>query len=156
MPRRGRIVKREIVPDAKYNSEIVIRLVHKIMRDGKKQKAEKIVYDALDIAAQQMKREPLDLLEQAVRNSTPLLEVKPRRVAGATYRVPVEVKGNRGMSLAIRWLVTSTRARGGRTMAEKLAAELVDAVQGQGATIKKREEIHKMAEANRAFVHFRW
>jgi small subunit ribosomal protein S7 len=156
MPRRGKVIKREIYPDSRYNSEMVVQIIHRIMQDGKKRKAENIVYNALDIASERIKRAPIDLLEQALRNSTPLLEVKPRRVAGATYRVPVEVKGNRGTSLAIRWLVKSAKARSGKSMAEKLAAEFIDAVQGQGATIKKREEIHKMAEANRAFVHFRW
>ena len=156
MPRRGRVKKREIHPESKYNSVTAVKVIHRVMQDGKKRKAEQIVYTALELAAERMKREPADLLEEAVRNATPLLEVKPRRVAGATYRVPVEVRGDRGTSLAIRWLVKSARDRSGKSMAEKLADELIDAVQGQGATIKKREEIHKMAEANRAFVHFRW
>jgi small subunit ribosomal protein S7 len=126
------------------------------MYSGKKRTAERIVYTALNLSGQRMKQDPIDVLEQAIRNATPLLEVKPRRVAGATYQVPVEVRGNRSSSLAIRWLVKSARARSGKSMAEKLAAEISDAAQGQGATIKKREDTHKMAEANRAFVHFRW
>jgi len=126
------------------------------MRSGKKSKAQRIVYAALDMAARELKKPPADVLEQAVRNATPLLQVKPRRVAGATYQVPVEVRGDRGTTLAIRWLLASARARGGKSMAEKLANELVDAVRGQGATIKKREDTHKMAEANKAFAHFRW
>jgi len=126
------------------------------MYGGKKRTAETIVYTALNLSEQKMKQDALSILEQAMRNVTPLLEVKPRRVAGATYQVPVEVRGNRSSSLAIRWLLKSARARSGRSMAEKLAAEITDAAQGQGATIKKREDTHKMAEANRAFVHFRW
>jgi len=156
MPRRGKVEKREVLPDARYGSQLVTRVVHKVMRWGKKSKAEKIVYIALDLASEQLKRSPVDALEQAVRNATPLLQVKPRRVAGATYQVPVEVKGDRGSVLAIRWLLASARVRSGKSMAEKLAAEIVDAVRGQGATIKKREETHKMAEANKAFAHFRW
>jgi small subunit ribosomal protein S7 len=109
MPRRGKVIKREIYPDSRYNSEMVVQIIHRIMQDGKKRKAENIVYNALDIASERIKRAPIELLEQALRNSTPLLEVKPRRVAGATYRVPVEVKGNRGTSLAIRWLVNTKR-----------------------------------------------
>jgi len=156
MPRRGKVEKREVLPDARYGSQLVTRVVHKVMRWGKKSKAEKIVYIALDLASEQLKRSPVDALDQAIRNATPLLQVKPRRVAGATYQVPVEVKGDRGSVLAIRWLLASARARSGKSMAEKLAAEIVDAVRGQGATIKKREETHRMAEANKAFAHFRW
>jgi small subunit ribosomal protein S7 len=126
------------------------------MKWGKKSIAEWIVYSALEIVERQMHRDPVDVLEQAIRNATPLLQVKPRRVGGATYQVPVEVKGQRGISLAMKWLVAATRARSGKSMAEKLAAEIMDAAQGQGATIKKREDTHKMAEANRAFVHYRW
>ena len=156
MPRRGKIEKREVLPDARYGSQLVTRVVHKVMRWGKKSKAEKILYTALDLASEQLKRSPVDALEQAIKNATPLLQVKPRRVAGATYQVPVEVRGDRGSVLAIRWLLASARARSGKSMAEKLAAEIVDAVRGQGATIKKREETHRMAEANKAFAHFRW
>ncbi|MBL7119928.1 MAG: 30S ribosomal protein S7 [Dehalococcoidia bacterium] len=156
MPRRGKIEKREVLPDARYGSQLVTKVVHKVMRWGKKSKAEKILYTALDLASEQLKRSPVDALEQAIKNTTPLLQVKPRRVAGATYQVPVEVRGDRGSVLAIRWLLASARARSGKSMAEKLAAEIVDAVRGQGATIKKREETHRMAEANKAFAHFRW
>ncbi len=156
MPRRGRVIKREITPEAKYNSQTVAKVIHKVMKYGKKRKAERIVYTALDLCAQRTEKAPGSLLEQVIMNATPLLEVKPRRVAGATYRVPVEVRKERGTSLAIRWLVKSARARSGKSMAEKLAEEIMDAAQGRGATVKKREELHKMAEANRAFVHFRW
>lgn len=156
MPRRGKVVKRIVQPDTRYGSQLVTRVTKKVMKWGKKSKAESIVYKALDIAADQLKKPPADVLDQAIRNATPLLQVKPRRVAGATYQVPVEVKGDRGSTLAIRWLLASARARGGRSMAEKLAAEIVDAVRGQGATIKRREDTHRMAESNKAFAHFRW
>jgi len=126
------------------------------MLDGKKATAEGIVYDAMQIMEQQERKAPLTVLEQAVRNATPVLEVKPRRVGGATYQVPVEVRPDRGLSLAMRWLVKSAKARTGKSMAEKLATELSDASKGQGATIKRREDTHKMAEANRAFAHYRW
>ena len=155
MSRRARTVVRQAPPDAKYNSEIVTRLINKLMTRGKKSRAESIIYGALDIINEQAK-EPVTVLQQAVTNVTPQLEVKPRRVGGATYQVPVEVKRERGLSLALRWLVLSARARAGKSMAEKLAAELSDASQGQGATVKKREDTHKMAEANRAFAHYRW
>ena len=156
MPRRGRAIKREILPDAKYHHLIMTRLINKIMNDGKKTTAERIVYDALQIMERQERKEPVSILEQAVRNATPLLEVKPRRVGGATYQVPVEVRPERALSLAIRWLVNSARKRIGKSMAEKLAAELSDAAKEQGATVKKREDTHRMAEANRAFAHYRW
>jgi len=156
MPRRGQVIRREPSPDAKYHSMIVARLVNKIMMQGKKTTAEGIVYDALNIMEQQESKAPVNVLEQAVKNATPLLEVKPRRVGGATYQVPVEVRADRGLSLAIRWLIKSARARTGKSMAEKLAAELSDASKGQGATIKKREDTYKMAQANRAFAHYRW
>jgi len=156
MPRRARPIKRKISPDAKYDNETVARLINRIMRCGKKSTAERIVYGALGIIEQQVSKEPVTVLEHAVKNATPLLEVKPRRVGGATYQVPVEVRPDRGLSLALRWLVKSARARAGKSMAEKLAAELIDASLGQGVTIKKREDTHKMAEANRAFAHYRW
>ena len=156
MPRRNRPEKREILPDAKYQNEIVARLVNRIMQRGKKSVAERIVYSAMQIMEQREKKEPDIILEQAVRNTTPLLEVKPRRVGGATYQVPVEVRSDRGLSLALRWLIKSSRARSGKSMAEKLAAELSDAAKGEGVTIKKREDTHRMAEANRAFAHYRW
>jgi len=156
MPRRARAIRREILPDAKYHNETVARLINKVMMQGKKSVAERIVYGALQTMGQQGAKEPATVLEQAVRNVTPQLEVKPRRVGGATYQVPIEVRPERGLSLALRWLVASARARGGKSMAEKLAAELSDASQGQGVTIKKREDTHRMAEANRAFAHYRW
>jgi small subunit ribosomal protein S7 len=156
MPRRGRIVKREVLPDTKYGSQLVTRVINKTMKQGKKSKAEKILYSALSQAAEQLKKAPADVLDQAIRNATPLLQVKARRVAGATYQVPVEVRGERGTALAIRWLLDAARGRSGRSMAEKLTAEIVDAARGQGAAIKKREDTHKMAESNKAFAHFRW
>jgi small subunit ribosomal protein S7 len=156
MPRRAQAIKREISPDAKYQSVIVAKLINKVMRCGKKSTAERIVYGALQVVEQQESKVPVSVLEQAVRNATPLLEVKPRRVGGATYQVPVEVRPDRGLSLAMRWLVNSARARTGKSMAEKLAAELSGASKGQGATVKRREDTHRMAEANRAFAHFRW
>jgi len=156
MPRRARAIKREIPPDARYHSVTVARLINKVMMQGKKGTAEMIVYDALQIMEQQERKAPVNILEQAVKNATPLLEVKPRRVGGATYQVPVEVRPDRGLSLAIRWLIKSARARTGKSMAQKLAAELSDASKGQGVTIKKRVDTHKMAEANRAFAHYRW
>jgi len=145
-----------IPPDIKYNSVLVAKLINKVMRDGKKSLATRIVYNAFDIIEEKMRRNPLEVFEQAVKNATPLLEVKPRRVGGATYQVPVEVPPDRGISLALRWLVASARNRPGRTMAEKLAAELMDAAQGTGATIKKKDDTHRMAEANKAFAHYRW
>jgi small subunit ribosomal protein S7 len=156
MPRRGRIVKREVLPDTKYGSQLVTRVINKTMKRGKKGKAEKILYSALSQAAEQLKKAPADVLDQAIRNATPLLQVKARRVAGATYQVPVEVRGERGTALAIRWLLDAARGRSGRSMAEKLTAEIVDAARGQGTAIKKRDDTHKMAEANKAFAHFRW
>ena len=156
MPRRGRVTKREIPLDAKHHNMIVARLINKVMKDGKKSTAERIVYDALQIMEQQERKDPISISEQAIRNATPLLQVKPRRVGGATYQVPVEVRPERALSLAMRWLVKSARARSGKSMAEKLAAELIDAAKGQGTTVKKRDDTHKMAEANRAFAHYRW
>jgi len=156
MSRRARAVKREIPPDAKYHNVTIAKLINKVMMCGKKSTAERIVYGALNIMEQRGSKAPGTILEQAVRNATPLLEVKPRRVGGATYQVPVEVRPDRSQSLAIRWLLKSARARAGKSMAEKLAAELSDASQGQGVTIKKRDDTHKMAEANRAFAHYKW
>ena len=156
MPRRARAIKREISPDAKYHNIIVARLINKVMKRGKKSTTERIVYGALQIMEQQESKTPVTILEQAVRNVTPVLEVKPRRVGGATYQVPVEVRPDRSLSLALLWLVNSARARAGKSMAEKLAAEISDAAKGQGVTIKKRDDTHKMAEANRAFAHYRW
>ena len=157
MPRRARSIKRTVVaPDAKYQSVIVAKVINKVMKCGKKSTAEKIVYGALAIIEERGAKEPVTDLEHAIRNVTPQLKVKSRRVGGATYQVPVEVEPNVGLSLAIRWLVESTRARSGKSMAEKLAAELDDAAKGQGVTVKKRDDTHRMAEANRAFAHYRW
>ncbi len=156
MPRRSQAIIRKIPPDAKYQSVIVARFINRIMKYGKKSTAERIVYGALQVVEQQESKASVSVLEQAVKNATPLLEVKPRRIGGATYQVPVEVRPDRGLSLAMRWLVNSARARTGKSMTEKLAAELSGASKGQGATIKRREDIHRMAEANRALAHFRW
>ncbi len=156
MPRRARATKRETTPDAKYHSAIVAKLINKIMMSGKKRTAEGIVYDALQLLEQRVSKDPVAALEQAIKNATPLLMVKPRRVGGATYQVPVEVPPDRGLFIAIRWVLKSARDRKGKSMAERLAAELADAWQGQGTTIKRREDTHKMAEANRAFAHYRW
>ena len=156
MPRRARVAKRELFPDAKYHSVTVSRLINRVMLKGKKNTAEKIVYEALQILEQQEAKPPVAILEQALKNTIPLLEVKARRVGGATYQVPIEVRPDRGLSLAMRWLVRSSRIKGGRSMAERLAVELGDAAKGQGVTVKKREDTHKMAEANRAFAHYRW
>jgi small subunit ribosomal protein S7 len=156
MPRRYRPPKRKIKPDVRYNSVMVARLINKIMKDGKKSTAARIMYDALDIVQDQMKRPPLEVLEEAVRNVSPVLEVKPRRVGGSTYQIPVEVAPGRRVSLAIRWLLAAARNRPGKLMAEKLAGELMDATRETGAAVKKKEDTHRMAEANRAFAHYRW
>jgi len=156
MSRRARAEKKEIIPDAKYRSITVSRLIAKVMERGKKRTAEQIVYNALEKLGQQVSKDPVTALEQAVKNATPLLQVKPRRVGGATYQVPVEVMPDRGLFLALSWLIQSAKARKGKAMQERLADELAEAFQGQGNTIKKREDTHKMAEANRAFAHYRW
>lgn len=156
MARRNRAPKRYIEPDLKYNSELVARFINKLMRNGKKTLAATVFYDALDIAEQRTKKPGIEVFEQAIKNATPQIEVRPRRVGGATYQVPLEVRPERRRSLAIRWLVSTARSRAGKSMAEKLAAELMDAANGQGATVKKREDTHRMAEANRAFAHYRW
>jgi small subunit ribosomal protein S7 len=156
MPRRTAAKKRIVAPDSKYGSETVARVINKVMLNGKKTTAERIVYGAMDIMEQSEKKEPVSILKQALRNTTPILEVKPRRVGGATYQVPVEVRAGRDNALAVRWLLKAARARSGRSMAEKLSAEFLDAAKGQGAAVKKREDTHKMAEANRAFAHYRW
>ncbi len=156
MPRRKRVVRRPDVPDAKYRNRNVARFIGKLMLDGKRSLAERIIYDAFDVIEARQKRQPLDVFEQALKNATPSLEVKPRRVGGSTYQVPVDIRRERGNALAMRWLIRSARARTGKTMSEKLAGELMDAAAGQGATIKRREETHKMAESNKAFAHYRW
>ena len=156
MPRRGQAAKRATPPDAKNHSVIVAKLINKIMKQGKKSIAEKIVYNALQIIEQRERKDPISILEKAVKDVTPVLEVKSRRVGGSTYQVPIEVRPERGQALALRWLIKSASTRMGKSMAEKLAAELSDASKGEGATIKKRDDTHKMAEANRAFAHYRW
>ncbi len=157
MPRgTGKVVKRIPPPDAKYNSVTVAKFINRLMLRGQKATAERVVYNALQLAAQQVNSKPEEALEQAIKSVAPLLMVKSRRVGGATYQVPTEVGGDQGRALAIKWLITSARARGGKSMEEKLAAEFVDAVNGRGAAIKKRDDIHKMAEANKAFAHYRW
>jgi small subunit ribosomal protein S7 len=156
MARRGRAERREISPDGKYHSRSLQGFINKMMIGGKKSTAERIVYEALTRVEEQAGRPAIDIFDQALRNATPAVEVKPRRVGGATYQVPVDIRAERRSSLAMRWLVRSARARRGRSMAEKLAGELMDASTGQGATVKRREDTHRMAEANRAFVHYRW
>ena len=156
MSRRVRAIKRQVLPDIRYNSVTVSDFVNRMMRGGKKSVALRIVYDAFTLIEERAKKSPMEVFESAMKNATPLIEVKPRRVGGATYQVPVEVPADRRNTLAMRWLLGAARSRGGKSMAEKLAGELMDAAAGNGAAIKKREETHKMAEANRAFAHFRW
>ena len=156
MPRRSRKIVREIVPDPRYQSVMVSKLINRIMSRGKKRTAEGIVYGALATVEQLESKPAMSILEQAMRNATPQLEVKPRRVGGATYQVPVEVPPGRALTLAMRWIIAAAAARPGKSMVEKLAGEINEAAKGQGATIKKRDDTHKMAEANRAFAHYRW
>jgi len=156
MPRRGKVVRRPTPPDARYNSVWVQIMINKVMKDGKKSTAERIVYNALGQVGERTKEDPRTVFEQAMRNTMPVLEVRPRRVGGATYQIPLEVRPARQMSLAMRWILTSARARSGRPMAERLAAEIMDAYREQGSAIKKRDDTHRMAEANKAFVHYRW
>ena len=156
MPRRGKIAKREVLPDPMYNSIMVTRLVNNIMLDGKKGTAQKIVYGAFDIIKEKTGKEPLEVFNEAMANIMPVLEVKARRVGGATYQVPIEVRPERRQTLGLRWLTTYSRARGERTMRERLAGEILDAVNNAGASVKKKEDTHKMAEANKAFAHYRW
>lgn len=156
MPRRKRISKREILPDPKFHSKLITKFVNNVMRGGKKSVAENIMYDALDVIEEKTKKNGLEVFQKAVENTRPLLEVKSRRVGGATYQVPVEVPMDRSVALAMRWLISYSRVRSEKTMAEKLAAELLSAFKNEGASIKKREDTHKMAEANKAFAHFRW
>lgn len=156
MPRRGYIAKREIPPDPVYNSRITTMLINKVMTRGKRSLAESMVYEALELVGARSEKEPMEVLEQALKNASPLLEVKPRRVGGATYQVPVEVRPERRISLGLRWLVQHARLRGEKRMAERLAAEILDAANNQGGAVKKKEDTHRMAEANRAFAHYRW
>ena len=156
MPRKGPVTKRDVLQDPVYNSKVVTRFVNKIMLDGKKSIAENIVYDAFDIIRAKTGKDPLEVFETAMKNVMPVLEVRARRVGGANYQVPIEVRADRRFSLGIRWLVNYSRLRGEKTMRERLAAELMDAANGTGAAVKKREDTHKMAEANKAFAHYRW
>ena len=156
MPRRGFIAQREVLPDPIYNNKVVTKLINKVMYDGKKGVAQSIVYDAFNIVNEKTSNDALDAFEEALNNVMPVLEVKARRVGGATYQVPMEVRPERRQSLGIRWLVEYARKRNERTMAEKLANEIMDAINNVGGAIKKKEEVHKMAEANRAFAHYRW
>ncbi len=156
MPRRGQIAKRDVLPDPVYNSKLVTRLINNIMLDGKKGVAQKIVYGAFDIIATKTGKDALEVFEQAMENVMPELEVKARRVGGATYQVPIKVRGARKQTLGLRWLTTYSRARSERTMKERLAGEILDAVNGAGGAFKKREDTHKMAEANKAFAHYSW
>lgn len=156
MPRRGFIAKREVLPDPLYNSVVVTKLINNIMLDGKRGVAQRIVYDAFEIIGEKTGKDPLDVFAEAMDNIMPVLEVKARRVGGANYQVPIEVRPERRQTLGLRWLTAYSRARNERTMRERLANEILDAVNGTGGSVKKREDTHKMAEANKAFAHFRW
>ncbi|MDO4282665.1 MAG: 30S ribosomal protein S7 [Clostridia bacterium] len=156
MARKGHIAKRDVMPDPVYNSKVITKLINKVMWDGKKVTAQKIVYGAFDIVAEKTGRDALDAFQQALDNVTPALEVKARRVGGATYQVPMEIRADRKQSLAIRWLVEYARKRNEHSMEARLAGEIMDAINGQGGAFKKKEDTHKMAEANKAFAHYRW
>ncbi len=156
MPRRSFIAKREVLADPVYNSTVVTRLINNIMLDGKKGTAQKIVYGAFDIIKEKTGKEPLEVFNEAMANIMPVLEVKARRVGGATYQVPIEVRPERRQTLGLRWLTTYSRARGERTMKERLAGEILDAINNTGSAVKKKDDTHKMAEANKAFAHYRW
>ncbi len=156
MPRKGPIPKREILPDPLYNSRLVARFINRLMYDGKKGAAEKIMYNALEVLAEKTGDEPIKAFEKAMENVKPNTEVKSRRVGGATYQVPMDVRPERQFALAIRWLITYSRQRGEKSMVSKLSAEFIDAYNNRGGAVKKKEDVHRMAEANRAFAHFRW
>jgi small subunit ribosomal protein S7 len=156
MPRKGPVTKRDVLPDPVYNSKLVTRLVNRVMYDGKKGTAQTILYDAFNLIKERTGKEPMEVFEQAIKNIMPVLEVKARRVGGANYQVPIEVKPERRTSLGLRWLVNYSRLRGEKTMEERLASEIIDASNNTGASVKKREDTHKMAEANKAFAHYRW
>jgi small subunit ribosomal protein S7 len=156
MPRRREVPEREIIPDPKYNSKLVSRFVNSVMRDGKKSVAEGIMYGAFDIIGEKLKEDPLKVFEQALNNVKPMIEVKSRRVGGSTYQVPTEVRPPRQIALGIRWIINYAQNRSEKSMAQKLAGELLDAFNQRGSSIKKREDTHKMAEANKAFAHYRW
>lgn len=154
--RRNRAERRPVTPDPRYNSEVVAKFVNNVMERGKKSLAARIVYTAFTLIEERTKRPAMEVFEEAMKNATPLVEVKPRRVGGATYQIPVEISSSRRMALAMRWLIDNSRARSGRDMAARLAAELMDTARNEGATVKKREDTHRMAEANQAFAHFRY
>lgn len=156
MPRRREVPKRTVLPDPKFGSEKLTKFINMLMYDGKKSVAEKVVYQALDLASEKQKSEALEVLDKALDNVSPMVEVKSRRVGGATYQVPVEVRSVRRMALAMRWIIDSARNRGEKSMVHKLAAELLDAAENRGTAVKKREDTHRMAEANKAFAHYRW
>lgn len=156
MPRKGKVERREIPPDPKYNDVLVQKMINCVMWDGKKSVAEKIVYGAFEVIREKLKEDPLKVFHQAIENVKPILETRPRRVGGATYQVPVEVRPERQISLAVKWIIHAARARQGKPMKERLAEEIIDAYHNRGAAIKKREDTHRMAEANRAFAHYRW
>ncbi len=156
MPRRYTPQRRPVVPDARYHNTLIAMFINRMMRGGKKSVARRVMYDALTIVEDKTKHEAVEVFETALRNATPAVEVRPRRVGGSTYQVPTEVDQDRGQSLSMRWVLGAARSRGGHSMAEKLAAELLDAFNGTGTAVKKKEETHKMAEANRAFAHYRW
>lgn len=154
--RRNRAPLRVVEPDLKYNSENVAHLINKVMKFGKKSVAKRIVYEAMEIAQKRAKKSAIEVFDEAVKNVTPIIEVRPRRVGGATYQIPMEVRPSRRRSLALRWMLAAARARNGKSMAEKLAAEFLDAANGQGSAVKKKDDTHRMAEANKAFAHYRW
>ena len=156
MPRKGPVTKRDVLPDPVYGSKLLTRFINRVMLDGKKGVAERIVYDAFDLIHSKTGKDPLEVFDAAMKNVMPLLEVRARRVGGANYQVPVEVRADRKTTLGIRWLVSYARLRGERTMYERVAGEIMDASNGTGAAVKKREDTHKMAEANKAFAHYRW
>ncbi|MBQ9827559.1 MAG: 30S ribosomal protein S7 [Lachnospiraceae bacterium] len=156
MPRKGHIAKRDVLADPIYNSKLVTKLINNVMLDGKKGVAEKIVYGALDEVSRKTGKDALEAFEEAMNNIMPVLEVKARRIGGATYQVPIEVRPDRRRTLGLRWMVTFARKRGERTMQQRLAGEIMDAINGAGASVKRREDMHKMAESNKAFAHFRW
>jgi small subunit ribosomal protein S7 len=156
MPRRRVVAKREVLPDPKFGSKVLAKFMNHVMVDGKKSVAEKIVYGALDVVAEKTSSDPLEVFEKALESIAPMVEVKSRRVGGATYQVPVEVRAERRNALAMRWLVEHSRARGEKSMALRLAGEISDAAEGRGSAVKKREDVHRMAEANRAFSHYRF
>lgn len=156
MPRKGNVPKRDVLPDPKYNDKVIAKLINKLTSDGKRSKAEGVLYSALDVVGEKTKTEPMKVFKKALDNIKPAIEVKSRRVGGATYQVPVEVRPERKLSLALRWLVSYSGSRGEKSMTEKLAAEIIDASSGKGGSVKKKEDVHKMAEANKAFAHYRW